>query len=107
MACPKALITVNKKEQFKKFLKKRAEKKQEQVVIPEPSLMSQMSLEIHLMPSRCLFMEGNFHETFDISEDTDRIVHLFECIYEPNVPVTLYHLYDTTEKKKVESVKKV
>ena len=106
MACPKSLSTVNEKEHFKKLLKARAEKKQEQIIIPESSLMSQMCLEIHLMPSRNLFMKGDFYGTFDVSPATDKIVHLFECIYEPIIPVTRYG-YEITEKKKMESVKKV
>ena len=106
MACPKSFSTVNKKERFTKLLKERAEKKQEQITIPEPSLMSQMCLEIHLTPSRSLFMEGNFYDTFDVSAATNGFVRLFESIYEPIVQVTQYG-YMTTEKKKMESVKKV
>ena len=106
MACPKSFSTINKKERFTKWLKERAEKKQEQIIIPEPSLMSQMCLEIHLIPTRSLFMEGNFYDTFDVSPATDRFVRLFESIYEPIIPVTWYG-HRTTEKKKIESVKKV
>ena len=58
MACPKSFSTINKKERFTKLLKERAEKKQEQIIIPEPSLMSQMCLEIHLIPTRSLFMDA-------------------------------------------------
>ena len=50
--------------------------------IPEPSVMRQMCLEIHLISSEELFIEdAPFYDSYDISTATDGLVQLFESCY--------------------------
>ena len=79
----------------------------EEAVIPQPSLMRQMCLEFHLLPSKNIFLQGNFPDVYNVSIATDGLVHLFECCYQQKVSATTFRHLDTVEIVPMEPLREV
>ena len=104
MICPRSAKTMKNREQLVnyRFMNK------EEAVIPQPSLMRQICLEFHLLPSKNLFLQGNVYDAYDVSFATDGLVHLFECCYQQKVSVdTSYRFWDSVDIIPMESLKEV
>ena len=107
MICPRSAKTVKKREQLVKWFKEKVRKKQEEAVIPQPSLMRQMCLEFHLLPSKNIFLQGNVSDIYDVSVATNRLIHLFECCYQQKVSATTFRHLDTVEIVPMEPLREV
>ena len=110
MICPRSVKTVKKREQLVKWFKEKVGRKQEdeeEAVIPQPSLMRQMCLEFHLLPSKNIFLQGNFHDAYDVSVATDGLVQLFECCYQQKVSATTFRYWESVEIVPMEPLREV
>lgn len=57
----------------------------EKLPIPGENVIRKLCMEYFLLPSKELFIKGNFYEKYDISSATDRFVHLYECCFKQKV----------------------
>ena len=54
-----------------------SEKEHPQFTVPNCSLMLKMSLDIHLQPSKDIFLRGTFRENYTVSKVANNIVDMF------------------------------
>ena len=87
MICPQSARVVTRKDHFFKWVKEKVGTKtqQEEVLIPQPHTMRQMCMEYYLIPSRDIFINGEFYKTYDISKATDGLLKLYESCYNQKV----------------------
>ena len=62
-------------------------KKRNKFEVPEANWMRQESLEIHLQPTKKIFLKGDYYPRYDISPATDGVVNLFDCSYHQYISV--------------------
>ena len=80
MILPQSAKTAIKDQFFNWFMEKVTSKKQEEVIIPQPHEMRKICMEYYLRPSKSIFLDGAFYDSYDISRATDGLVHLYQCL---------------------------
>ncbi len=90
MICPEiGKISSKKESQWLEWVKEKMgatkPQQEDEILIPQPRLMRQICMEDFLMPSKNLFLTGDFFPTYDISSATNGIVHLYESFYKQKV----------------------
>ena len=106
MICPESgKITSKKESQWLEWVKEKVggvKPLEDEILIPQPRLMRQICMENFLIPSKELFIAGDFYPTYDISSATNGIVHLFESCYRQKVwmPGNYYPYISTMESLK-------
>ena len=53
--------------------------------VPDVNWMRQVSLEIHLQPTKRIFLEGHYSPQYDIDFATDGVVDLYDCCFHQHV----------------------
>ncbi len=107
MICPESAKVASKKDQFVKWFKGKvgAKTQQEDVLIPEPHTMRQICMEMFLIPSKKIFVTGNFYEAYDIVNATNGLLNLYDHCYNQKVIPQGRQYYDITVT--IESLKEV
>ena len=109
MICPEIGRIASKKDsQLLGWVEKMESSKpqEDEIQIPQPQLMRQICMEHFLIPSKEIFLNGDFYETYDISTATDRLVCLYSRCYKQKVlPPGKY--YNNLEISTMESLKEV
>ncbi len=87
MICPQSAHVVSKKDQFVKWVKGKvgAKTQQEDVLIPQTHIMRQMCMEYFLIPSKKIFVTGNFYDAFDIANGAIGLLSLYDRCYNQKV----------------------
>ncbi len=67
------------------FRAKKPVPQEDEILIPPHDTRQQICIEHHLIPSKKLFVNGDFYDTYDISTATDCLVHLYNNCYSQKV----------------------
>ena len=82
MICPRSEKVARIIDQCSNQVKKQED---EVLIIPPAHKMREMCMECFLVPSRDIFIYGDFYSSYDVSKATNGIVHLYSCCYTQKV----------------------